>query len=68
MYKKCGMKLKGAFLFVMVCSLIALFVGCAQEKNVYDELSDDDKHIVEIVCDNSGEFIDNENIKLLFVF
>lgn len=60
MYKKCGMKPKGAFLFVMVCFLIAFFVGCAQEKNVYDELSDDDKHIVEIVCDNSGQFINFE--------
>lgn len=60
MYKKRVMKPKVIFLFVMVCFLIVLFVGCAREKNVYDELSDDDKHIVEIVCDNSGQFINFE--------
>ncbi len=34
MYKKCVMKPKVIFLFVMVCLLIVLFVGCVREKNV----------------------------------
>ena len=34
MYKKRVMKPKVIFLFVMVCFLIVLFVGCAREKNV----------------------------------
>ena len=60
MYKAWDVQRKEIFLFMMICFLIVLLVGCGQESSVYNGLSDADKHIVEIVCGNSEQFVNTE--------
>lgn len=60
MYKKRDAQLKGISLFGMVVCLMILIIGCRQEASVYNSLSDYDKHIVQIVCDNSEQFVNTE--------
>lgn len=60
MYKKRDAQLKGISLFGMVIWLMILLIGCGREASVYNSLSDYDKYIVEIVCDNSEKFVNTE--------
>lgn len=55
------MKRSYCLTFAMLLLVVALLMGCKAKESTYENLSDEDKIIVDVVCNNADKFENSES-------